>query len=242
MVEGVVRHRRGRGIKMLLLAALIVLVAAAAFAGTASPAKKPSTLTFLVSSFTQDFNPDGATSVPSGQVVTNVYPSWFYFPTKLKNGIYVPDFRAPVEKWQPRLVVSWKQNNPTTWTFTLRKGLKSCAGNELTTADVLYTFNRGLAVNKNMRGLYVFQGILDANDKSTSVSDQVAAVNKYTFRIKTATVSRVFPYVLADKTHAIIYDSKLMKEHSSDADPWARNWLSGGNSGRFRTVLRRRCG
>ncbi|MBI4279219.1 MAG: ABC transporter substrate-binding protein, partial [Armatimonadetes bacterium] len=44
----------------------------------------------------------------------------------------------------PDLATAWKQHNPTTYEFTLRRGVKFHSGRELTSEDVKYTFQRAV--------------------------------------------------------------------------------------------------
>ena len=48
--------------------------------------------------------------------------------------------------FRPQLATSWSKSG-LTWTFKLRQGVKSCAGNEFTADDVVYTFQRAKSVS-----------------------------------------------------------------------------------------------
>src|SRR5207244_4976516 len=42
----------------------------------------------------------------------------------------------------PGLAESWKQTNPTTWVFNLRKGVKFTDGSDFTADDVVFSIKR----------------------------------------------------------------------------------------------------
>lgn len=225
--------RRGTLLALATLTAFATVACANGNSRSSSSGTKPTTFTFLTSSFASDFDPETGVTVPAGQVITNVYPSWYYYPTSLKDGVLVPNFRAPIAQWQPRLIASWKQDSPTSWTYTLRDNVKSCAGNTITTDDVIYTFSRAKALHLQQFSLYVSGGVWDTSDKSTALGSEVTAVNKTTFKIQTLKPSQLLPYIFADRTHAIIFDSALMKQHTTATDPWSKAWLQSGQSAGF---------
>src|SRR5688500_7354050 len=51
----------------------------------------------------------------------------------------------------PGLATSWKQTNPTTWVFTLRKGVKFHDGSDFTADDVVFSIKRLQGKTSNFR-------------------------------------------------------------------------------------------
>jgi peptide/nickel transport system substrate-binding protein len=51
----------------------------------------------------------------------------------------------------PGLATSWKQTNPTTWVFTLRKGVKFTDGSDFTADDVVFSIKRLQGPTSNFR-------------------------------------------------------------------------------------------
>jgi peptide/nickel transport system substrate-binding protein len=49
------------------------------------------------------------------------------------------------------LAVSWQQVNPTTWRFSLRKGVKFHDGTAFTADDVVFSYERALHPNSQLR-------------------------------------------------------------------------------------------
>jgi peptide/nickel transport system substrate-binding protein len=59
------------------------------------------------------------------------------------SNIYEPLIRRDRElKLEPALATEWKATSPTTWRFTLRKGVKFHDGSPFTADDVVFTYNR----------------------------------------------------------------------------------------------------
>ncbi len=112
---------------------------------------------------------------------------------------------------------SWT-SDPTgkVWTLKLKKGLTFPSGNPLTATDVKWSKDRAFAAKANVAGVYVGIGL-------TSPS-QVVQVDDYTVEFHQS-----FPSALTNPTQVIalyIFDSKLMQQHATAGDPWAKAWAS----------------
>ncbi|MFD1539514.1 ABC transporter substrate-binding protein [Nonomuraea guangzhouensis] len=89
---------------------------------------------------------------------------------------------------QPALATEWKQDSPTEWTFTLRKGVKFHDGTTFDAKAAAFTIDRavGAKVDCNVNG-YVFGGI-----KLTAT-----AVDDATLKVKTAKPDPILPLRLS---------------------------------------------
>ncbi|MGB1962405.1 MAG: ABC transporter substrate-binding protein, partial [Candidatus Puniceispirillaceae bacterium] len=52
---------------------------------------------------------------------------------------------------EPQLATGWTIENPTTWVFTLRKGVTFHDGSPLTASDVVFSFNRAKAKTSDFK-------------------------------------------------------------------------------------------
>ncbi len=102
----------------------------------------------------------------------------------------------PLVRWNKdlgfdaRLAESWEQIDPKTTRFKLRSGVKFHSGNELTSADVLWTFNR-LKASDDFKGIFnLFTG--------------VNIIDDHTFDL---TTSEPYPLVLHTATYLFPMDS-----------------------------------
>lgn len=144
-------------------------------------------------------------------------------------------------EFEPRLAESWEQDG-LTWTFKLREGVKSAAGNELTSEDVLWTFNRAKSVNGpvvlgwfllNVAGVLddsVFDEGLSLEDKK--ITDELEIVDDYTFKINQKVPSPLLLTVLPVLSLGVI-DSKEAEKHTTPDDPWGHKWLDTGGAAGF---------
>ncbi len=143
------------------------------------------------------------------------------------DGIRIPDFT----KIEGRLAESWEYDAASlTWTLHLRRGVKSCAGNEFTAEDVIYTLARAKSVSGTtttawfmglVSGIKGFDTALKGGDKT--LGDTVTAPDPYTVKIVQGAPNGFFLVGLT--LHPIyIFDSKEMKAHATPEDPWSHNW------------------
>ena len=108
----------------------------------AEPAAAQKTLLVLGESVPASLDYDGpAGNHPASQTGFHnlIEPLVDYAAGKVEDGTQLLDFT----KFEGALAESWSFDQATlTWTFKLRQGVKSCAGNTFTADDVLYTYAR----------------------------------------------------------------------------------------------------
>jgi peptide/nickel transport system substrate-binding protein len=112
-----------------------------------------------------------------------------------------------------------------TYTFHLRKGVLSQAGHELTTDDVLYSYERKWH-STSVAPFLSYPAITDP-------AKQFTKLGKYDFSVNVDRAGDGFT-MLALMAHVSgdIYDSTLLKEHAAPDDPYAVKWsASHGNYG-----------
>ena len=129
-------------------------------------------------------------------------------------------------QFEPVLAERWEvSQDGLVYTFHLKQGVLSVAGNELTADDVLWSYERKWKTHS----VAPFVNTPIIKDPTT----QFAKVDKYTFTITIDRKGDGFTLLglLANITGEI-YDSTLLKQHATPEDPYAVAWSSlNGNFG-----------
>ena len=124
---------------------------------------------------------------------------------------------------EPRMAEGWEvTNGGRTYTFSLRRGWPSHAGNEFTSADVKWAFDRSFALH----GITSFYNTLSTIERP----EDVKVLDKYTVRIELAEPGPDLLLTLSTFWR-VIADSKLAKSHATSGDPWAKRWLRNHDAG-----------
>ena len=219
------------------LATLGVSAAAMAAPAKTAAAKAKDHLIMLEEEVAPSIDMDGANGAQpqTQEIIDNLMDPLVTYSTKLKNGILVPNYNISQTQFLPRLAQSYTKSGQT-FTFKLRKGVKSCAGNELTADDVVYTFARAKSVSGGAPVAWFLANVgsvinLDpltkgAKDpKAKELSGEVTKVDDYTVQIKQYAPNELFPRVL--EIFALnIFDSKEMKKQASAKDPWSHTFAN----------------
>jgi peptide/nickel transport system substrate-binding protein len=173
------------------LAAIAALAAATAALGATTHRTAGATLV-VDNSFTLKTADPQRMFDPTGGIVDRaIYDTLF---TYTRN-----DLAHPI----PLLVDSWKASNGAkTFTFQLKKNVHFANGQPLTSADVVFTFNRLI----NIKG----------NPAFLLTDDTIKAKGKYTVVITTKSPASQLPSILANPATGIV-NSKLVKAHGGSA-------------------------
>lgn len=123
----------------------------------------------------------------------------------------------------PELAEGWETlDGGRRYVVTLRRGVRSAAGNELTASDVVWSWRRAIALRDVGKWVARIGSIWDPEAVSAAGRHEVE------FRPRAANPSLLQQFTRA--TPAII-DSVEAARHASGDDPWARGWLAGHASG-----------
>ena len=110
-----------------------------------------------------------------------------------------------------------------TWTFHIRPGIKSWAGNEMTSADITWTWQRAFEM-KAVRYFFAKVMFLDK-------PDDIEVIDKYTVRFHLQKPSPVILKLMAMSYYGGPFDATEAKKHATAGDPWAKNWLKSNDAG-----------
>ncbi|MDC7716350.1 peptide ABC transporter substrate-binding protein [Vogesella sp. DC21W] len=103
----------------------------------------------------------------------------------------------------PGLAESWKQTDPTTWVFTLRKNAKWSDGVQVTADDVVYGIRRFLdpktaSPYASTYGAFLLNGVEAAEGKKALTDIGIKAVDKLTVEVKTPYPVAFLPEVMSN--------------------------------------------
>ena len=163
-------------------------------------------------SLDQEYPPTEA----SHEARRNIYERLLSYDSKEVDGVKVENFEKLVGDLAERWEVS---EDRASITFFLRPGVKSAAGNEMTADDVMWSFTRGWQKNATFRW-YMGQimGITDFDAAFQKVDDM-------TVRVNLPKPSPLIERIWVNNDLGIL-DAELVKQHTSEDDPWASRWLA----------------
>ena len=190
---------------------------ATADAAYAAPGSS-STLILGAAATPTTLDPEFASSPQDREVDVCTYDRFTQFKiTQDSRGNAIADLKAPVE---PLLAGSWQvSSDGRKYTINLKQGVKSYFGNEFTTEDIKWSWDRVFGLNS--QGLFPL-GVASIRSKSA-----YQVTGKYTLEIALPEPNPLLMIVQATPVPgAVFYDSTEVKKHTSTDDPWARRWLA----------------
>ncbi|MGR3804174.1 ABC transporter substrate-binding protein [Marinibacterium profundimaris] len=224
-----------------------IALTAGAILSTVSPtaAAEGDTLLFLAEDVPSGLDIDGPSiAIPTTQLgmVQLLEPliAYEYFDEPNEDGVLMPDFTKPVG----RLLESWDYDPETlVWTLHLRKGVLSCAGNEFTADDMMYTYARALNVGSavpnawfllNMSGVKgftqeVFSPDEDVAKEARILGDGIRKIDDYTIEVEQVEANPLLLVNMAVTISQGVLDSKVMEENATEDDPWAYDYANNVN-------------
>jgi oligopeptide transport system substrate-binding protein len=126
----------------------------------------------------------------------------------------------------PGVAESWKQTDPNTWVFTLRKDAKWSNGDALTTADFVYAMQRFVDPKTASEyaasfGIFLLNGKEIVAGKKPPSALGVKAIDKFTLEIKT-------PYPVSFLPE-LVSNTQLGPVHKATVDKFGREWTKPAN-------------
>lgn len=165
------------------------------------------------------------TNRPSYQVAVNCYDRLLTFGTKaLEDGSLSYDY----DQLEPELAESWTvSEDGRTLTFNLRQNATFWDGAPVTAADVKWSFDRAITLG-GFPATQMAAGLMES-------TDQFEAVSTHVFRIHLPQSSKLTLPNLTTPV-AVVINSGLAKQHATESDPWASDYLhrNPAGSGAFR--------
>ena len=131
---------------------------------------------------------------------------------------------------QPELAEGIEINaDKTQYTITLKQGVLSHHGNEMTSSDVLYSYGRGVGdPDPRSFGLDPF---LHSIASQITRADQVVALGDYEVQITLDTPFPTFLHHFVLPFTGNIHDEETMRENATADDPWAEEFKKTNTEG-----------
>jgi len=224
-------------VRALAAAALAIgLSACTAGSGESRPGGDSSTtLLFLSEDVPAGLDYDGpSAALPTTQtgLVNVLEPLVYYAPAEPnEEGVGRLDF----SRIEGRLAESFSFDPVTlTWTFKLRRGVRSCAGNEFTADDVVYTFARAKSISgaapigwfiASVGSVDGFTSEVFTDPTKRELGDEVRKIDDYTVQIRQSAPNKLLLPALTT-FGLLIFDHREMQRHATPADPWAHDYAN----------------
>ncbi|WP_422367350.1 ABC transporter substrate-binding protein [Pelagibius sp.] len=150
------------------------------------------------------------------ETVVNVYESLVRYGYRAENGTQVIDSSVI----EPHLAESWTESEDgTEYVFTLRQGVKSYYGNELTADDIVFGWEKSKSQGRT--GNFI---------STASRIETVEALSPYKVKYTLIQPNNLFLRALSHYTPMLI-DSTEAKKHATPDDPYATKWFDSNTAG-----------
>ena len=146
-----------------------------------------------------------------------------YIPDPLGSGWDRQDLSGTPDSFEPELAESFPtvSDDGLEYTFKIKRGVISPAGNEFTVDDVVYTFQRRVgvgAIGAFIMVVSLAMPDLDPNRIQRVDDDHVKFTLEFPFE--------TFLHSIANAHGGTIVDSKLLQANATEEDPWALKFAS----------------
>jgi len=155
-------------------------------------------------------------AVPAGSLATHVQAYDHLLGCARRTG-FDGAREANPEAPEPALATAYDvSRDGRTYAFSLRRGVHSGHGSELTAHDVKWSWERAFALRSHSARLARALGVTSA--------DAVRTAGNYDLRVQLEEPRAAFPAALAGPLLPV-YDLETVKQHCPVGDPWGHQWL-----------------
>jgi peptide/nickel transport system substrate-binding protein len=204
---------------MKVLVTILMSILGAGFMHVVTAAGSEKVLVVGIPTVTEQVDPDFSGALPTAYVRQWVYSDvpLRYDVTKDNRGNLVPDLaKGPI----CNLCESWEVSpDGKTLTFKFKPGIKSQYGNELTSEDAKWSYERRAFGPSPITKPFFKLFSIDEKNPVTVIDKYTWQLNLFRSDILIAMLGDFFP------APNIIFDSTEAKKHATADDPWATNWL-----------------
>jgi len=160
-------------------------------------------------------------------VVWNIYDRLVTFDIKeLPNGVMTFDHK----NIKPELAESWEyEKDETSLIFHLHKDAKFHDGTPVTAHDVKWSLDRAVSLDRTIHSKADYSSVVMRLGGYTN-PDQFIVIDDYTIKIQLPRKDKLALPTLGFPVPCIC-NSKLAKQHATEKDPWAIEWLSTHSAG-----------
>jgi peptide/nickel transport system substrate-binding protein len=179
----------GRRLRILLLLGAALLVVAAGCGGDDDGGGEGGTIIHGTTDTPVSYDPAGSYDLPSWNVIYNVMYGLMTIP-------------AGGNQPEPALAQSCQFDDPSTYTCTLREGLKFSDGSDLTAEDVKHSFDRVNRINDSNGPASLLGSLYEEAGKVTGQEVEVVDPTTVTFHLKQPDAT--WPFILTTGAGAIV--------------------------------------
>ena len=131
-------------------------------------------------------------------------------------GISEPDYTA----MQPRLALRWQEEDDGNWLVWLRPGVISNRGNELTSDDLAWVYDK----------CFAYSTLSSWRWRDVIGVEKIEIVDRYCLRYRLRTPYPTFPNWLLSLAPNVV-DATAIRAHTTAQDPWGLEWLNTNAAG-----------
>lgn len=187
------------------------------------PAPSPKNLVWAVTKAAVDVSMDPDPPLRSGKRTSPYHMTHLtYEPLTMSKIFTSPDGvrYARADELLPRLAERWTPSDDfQTWTFHIRKGVRSPAGHTASARDVKWGWERAYA----LRGVGLWRSRRMAG---LAAPDDIEILDEHTLRFRLVGPNPQFPQYFVFATNNVVDTAEVLSHADPGDDPWAGEWLS----------------